>query len=264
MSHHSPGYSITVRLRYRDLPGSLGRITSMIGQQDGLIGAVDVVDTRENDIVRDVTISVSNVEHGERVVDGLRSIPEVEVVNVSDRVFLMHLGGKLEVTSRVQIKNRDDLSMAYTPGVARICKTIFEDPESAFSLTVRRNMVAVVSDGSAVLGMGNIGPAAAMPVMEGKAILFKEFGGVDAFPICLDTQDTKEIISIVKALGPTFGGITSKISRHLDASKLNGGWKQSLTSPSFTMINMALQLSFSRLCGTLSLSSGSRLSRSAL
>lgn len=207
MSHHSPGYSITVRLSYRDLPGSLGRITSMIGEQDGLIGAVDVVDTRENCIVRDVTISASNVEHGERIVDTLRSIPEVEVLNVSDRVFLMHLGGKLEVTSRVPIKNRDDLSMAYTPGVARVCKAIFDDPESAYSLTVRRNMVAVVSDGSAVLGMGNIGPAAAMPVMEGKAILFKEFGGVDAFPICLDTQDTYEIISIVKALGPTFGGI---------------------------------------------------------
>lgn len=207
MSHHSPGYSITVRLRYRDLPGSLGRITSMIGEQDGLIGAVDVVDTRKNYIVRDVTINVSNVEHGERTVEALRSIPDVEVVNVSDRVFLMHLGGKLEVTSRVPIKNRDDLSMAYTPGVARVCKAIFEDPESAYSLTVRRNMVAVVSDGSAVLGMGNIGPAAAMPVMEGKAILFKEFGGVDAFPICLDTQDADEIVSIVKALGPTFGGI---------------------------------------------------------
>jgi len=179
----------------------------MIGEQDGLIGAVDVVDTRENFIVRDVTISASNVEHGERVVEALRSIPEVEVVNVSDRVFLMHLGGKLEVTSRVPIKNRDDLSMAYTPGVARVCQAILDDPESAYSLTVRRNMVAVVSDGSAVLGMGNIGPAAAMPVMEGKAILFKEFGGVDAFPICLDTQDTNEIISIVKALGPTFGGI---------------------------------------------------------
>lgn len=207
MSHNSPGYSITVRLRYQNLPGSLGRITSTIGEQDGLIGAVDVVDTRRNEIVRDVTISVSNVAHGERVVDALRSIPEVDVVNVSDRVFLMHLGGKLEVRSRVPLKNRDDLSMAYTPGVARICQAIFDDPQAADSLTVRRNMVAVVSDGSAVLGLGNLGPAAAMPVMEGKAILFKEFGGVNAFPICLDTQDTDEIVSIVRALGPTFGGI---------------------------------------------------------
>lgn len=207
MSHHSPGYSITVRLRYPDVPGFLGRITSVIGDADGLIGAVDLVDARENFIVRDVTISLSNVEHGERVGEALRSIPNVEVINVSDRVFLMHLGGKLEVTPRVTIKNRDDLSMAYTPGVARVCKAIFEEPESAFALTIRRNTVAVVSDGSAVLGMGNIGSKAAMPVMEGKAVLFKEFGGVDAFPICLDTQNTQEIISVVKAIAPSFGGI---------------------------------------------------------
>lgn len=207
MSHYSPGYSITVRLRYPDVPGFLGQITSMIGEADGLIGAVDVVDAGEKCIVRDVTISTSNVEHGERVVEVLRAIPNVEFVNVSDRVFLMHLGGKLEVNSRVSIKNRDDLSMAYTPGVARVCRAIFEDPESAFALTIRRNTVAVVSDGSAVLGMGNIGPKAAMPVMEGKALLFKEFGGVDAFPICLDTQDTNEIVSIVKAMAPTFGGV---------------------------------------------------------
>ncbi|MCR9296975.1 MAG: ACT domain-containing protein, partial [bacterium] len=185
MSHHSPGYSITVRLRYPDRPGFLGRITSVIGEANGLIGAVDVVDSREHCIVRDVTISAINVQHGEDVVQALRAIEELEVVNVSDRVFLMHLGGKLEVHSRVPIKNRDDLSMAYTPGVARVCQAIYEDPESAFALTIRRNTVAVVSDGSAVLGLGNIGPKAAMPVMEGKSVLFKEFGGVDAFPICL-------------------------------------------------------------------------------
>ena len=207
MSHHSPGYSITVRLRYPDLPGALGRITSAIGEADGLIGAVDVVDTREDCIVRDFTVSATNVEHGENVVAMLRELPNVEVVHVSDRVFLMHLGGKLEVRSRVPVKNRDDLSMAYTPGVARVCNAIHADPDSSFSLTIRRNTVAVVSDGSAVLGLGNIGPRAAMPVMEGKAALFKEFGDVDAFPICLDTQDTEEIINVVKAIAPTFGGI---------------------------------------------------------
>ncbi|APZ92877.1 NAD-dependent malic enzyme [Fuerstiella marisgermanici] len=207
MSHHSPGYSLTVRLSYPDRPGFLGRITSTIGEANGLIGAVDVVDTRDNCIVRDVTISATNVEHGEDVVAALRSLPDVEILHVSDRVFLMHLGGKLEVKSRVPLKNRDDLSMAYTPGVARVCTAIHEDPESSFSLTIRRNTVAVVSDGSAVLGLGNIGPRAAMPVMEGKAVLFKEFGGVDAFPICLETQDTEEIIAIVKALAPTFGGV---------------------------------------------------------
>ncbi len=189
MSHKSPGYSITVRLRYADVPGSLGRITSAIGHADGYIGAVDVVDTRDNWITRDITISAYNVEHGERIVASLREIPEVDVINVSDRVFLMHLGGKLRVNSKVPIKTRDDLSMAYTPGVARVCKAIFDDPEAAFALTIRRNTVAVVSDGSAVLGLGNLGARAALPVMEGKAVLFKEFAGVDAFPICLDTQD---------------------------------------------------------------------------
>lgn len=207
MSHHSPSYSITVRLRYPDLPGSLGRITSSIGNADGLIGAVDVVDTRGNRITRDITVNATDVDHGERIVEMLRSIPDLEIINVSDRVFLMHLGGKLEVVSRIPIKTRDDLSMAYTPGVARVCRAIFEDPDAAFALTIRRNTVAVVTDGSAVLGMGNIGPKAALPVMEGKAVLFKEFGGVDAFPICLDTQDVDRIVETVRFLAPTFGGI---------------------------------------------------------
>lgn len=207
MSHHSPGYSIVVRMRYPDAPRFLGRITSIIGEANGLIGAVDVVDASEKTIVRDITISATNIEHGEQIVEAIRAVKEIEIVHVSDRVFLMHLGGKLEVNSRVPIKNRDDLSMAYTPGVARICTAIFEDPDSAFALTIRRNTVAVVTDGSAVLGLGNIGPSAALPVMEGKAALFKEFGGVDAFPICLDTQNVDEIVNIVKALAPTFGGI---------------------------------------------------------
>lgn len=207
MSHHSPGYSMAVRMKYQDIPGLLGRITSAIGNEDGLIGAVDVVDTKGDRIIRDVTFSASDVPHGERIIAALRSIPDVEIVNTSDRVFLMHLGGKLEVSSRVPIKTRDDLSMAYTPGVARVCRAIYEDPDASFALTIRKNTVAVVSDGSAVLGMGNIGAKAAMPVMEGKAVLFKEFGGVDAFPICLDTQDPDEIVRIVKSIAPSFGGI---------------------------------------------------------
>ena len=207
MSQKSPGYSITVRLRYADVPGFLGRITSVIGESDGQIGAVDVVDTKDNWITRDITIGASSVDHGERIVASLRAVSEVDVINVSDRVFLMHLGGKLSVNSKVPIKTRDDLSMAYTPSVARVCKAIFDDPDSAFALTIRRNTVAVVTDGSAVLGMGNLGAKAALPVMEGKAVLFKEFAGVDAFPICLDTQDPKEIIAICKAIAPNFGGI---------------------------------------------------------
>ena len=207
MSHHSPGYSIVVRLRYPDLPSYLGKITSMIGEVNGQIGAVDVVDASDNKIVRDITINATDVAHGEAIVEALRAGPDIEIVHVSDRVFLMHLGGKLEVKSRVPIKSRDDLSMAYTPGVARICQAIADDPDVAFALTIRRNTVAVVTDGSAVLGLGDIGPRAALPVMEGKAALFKEFADIDAFPICLDTKDVDEIVMIVKSLAPTFGGI---------------------------------------------------------
>lgn len=182
-------------------------MTSAIGDADGQIGAIDVVGTGDHSITRDLTIAATTVEHGEAIVAKLRTLDEFEVIHVSDRVFLMHLGGKLEVTSRVPVKTRDDLSMAYTPGVARVCTAIAEDPDAAFSLTIRKNMVAVISDGSAILGLGNLGPKAAMPVMEGKAILFKEFGEVDAFPICLDTQDTEEIIRTCQILAPTFGGI---------------------------------------------------------
>ncbi|SFI34792.1 NAD-dependent malic enzyme [Planctomicrobium piriforme] len=207
MGHVSPAYSITIRLKYRDVPGALGRMTSSIGDAGGSIGAVDIVDSRDNIITRDFSVQATDVEHGEQIVKAVNALDGVDVINVSDRTFLMHLGGKIEVISRIPIKTRDDLSMAYTPGVARVCRAIADDPDASFNLTIRRNTVAVVSDGSAVLGLGNIGPRAAMPVMEGKALLFKEFAKVDAFPICLETQDVEEIIMIVKALGPTFGGI---------------------------------------------------------
>lgn len=196
-----------MRLRYPDRPGQLGCITSLIGEMDGQMGAIDIVRVEGHSITRDVTVNATNVEHGERIVERMRALEHVEVVNVSDRTFLLHLGGKIEIQSKVPIKTRDDLSMVYTPGVARVCHAIFTDPESAFALTIRRNTIAVVTDGSAVLGMGNIGPQAALPVMEGKALLFKEFGGVDAFPICLDTQDVNQIVTTVKHLAPTFGGI---------------------------------------------------------
>lgn len=207
MSHYSPAYSITIRLRYQDLPGGLGKITSAIGDAGGSIGAIDIVNSLDGSIVRDITVQATDVEHGEKIVEHVKGLEGVEISNVSDRTFLMHLGGKIEVISRVPVKTRDDLSMAYTPGVARVCKAIAEDADASFNLTIRRNTVAVVSDGSAVLGLGNIGPRAAMPVMEGKALLFKEFGNVDAFPICLETQDVDEIVNTVKYLAPTFGGV---------------------------------------------------------
>jgi malate dehydrogenase (oxaloacetate-decarboxylating) len=203
----SASYSLTLRAQLENRPGALGRITSAIGDAGGDIGAIDIVRVGRGQMVRDLTINARNEEHGRAIVEHVRALPGVEVVNVSDRTFLLHLGGKIEVANRVPVKTRDDLSMAYTPGVARVCTAIAEDPSRAYSLTIKRNSVAVVSDGSAVLGLGNIGPAAAMPVMEGKAMLFKEFGGVDAYPLCLDTQDPDEIVAAVAAVAPGFGGI---------------------------------------------------------
>jgi malate dehydrogenase (oxaloacetate-decarboxylating) len=203
----SPGYSLTIRVRLLNRPGSLGRLTTAIGRAHGDIGAVDIVHIDHGVLTRDITVNASSVAHGEAIVAAISGVDGVEVIHVSDRTFLIHLGGKIEVTSKVPLKTRADLSMAYTPGVARICDAIFRDPEAAYALTIKKNTVAVVSDGTAVLGLGDIGPAAAMPVMEGKAMLFKEFGGIDAFPICLDTKDPDEIVRIVKAIAPGFGGI---------------------------------------------------------
>lgn len=229
MPHQSPSYALTIRVRYPEQAGRLGRITSAIGEADGLIGAVDIVDVKKDCITRDITVNARGVEHAQTIVERVRALDGVEVVYVSDRTFLLHLGGKIEVNSKVPISTRSDLSMAYTPGVARICRSIEEDPDASFALTIRRNTIAVVTDGSAVLGLGNIGPRAAMPVMEGKAALFKEFGGVDAFPICLDTQDAERIVEICQSLSPTFGGINledissprcveieEKLASHLD------------------------------------------------
>lgn len=200
-------YSLTLRVKLSSKVGSLGELTTAIGRAGGDIGAIDIVNVGNNYIVRDITVSSASTQHGEQIVQAVRDIDGVELVHVSDPTFLMHLGGKIEVVSKVPLKTRADLSMAYTPGVARICEAIHNDPEKAFTLTIKKNMVAVVTDGTAVLGLGDIGPAAAMPVMEGKAMLFKEFAGVDAFPICLDAKDPEEIIRTVKAIAPAFGGI---------------------------------------------------------
>ncbi|MET0486843.1 MAG: NAD-dependent malic enzyme [Candidatus Rokuibacteriota bacterium] len=185
----------------------LGKVTSAIGKGGGDIGGIDLVEVGRTTITRDLTFKASDERHGGQVVERLRALEGVTVVNVSDRTFLMHLGGKIEVRGKMPVKTRDDLSMAYTPGVARICMAIHHDPEKAYTLTIKQNTVAVVTDGSAVLGLGDIGPSGAQPVMEGKALIFKEFAGVDAFPICLATKDVDEIVMIVKAIAPVFGGI---------------------------------------------------------
>jgi len=203
----SASYSLTVRLQIRNRPGMLGRVTSVIGTAGGDIGAVDIVEMTRERVIRDLTIKARDSEHGQQIVDRLRAVAGVRVLNISDRTFLMHVGGKIEVRNKVPIRTRDDLSMAYTPGVARVCLAIRDDRERAFALTIKQNSVAVVTDGSAVLGLGDIGPEAALPVMEGKAMLFKEFAGVDAFPICLATKDPDKIVETVKLIAPPFGGI---------------------------------------------------------
>jgi malate dehydrogenase (oxaloacetate-decarboxylating) len=207
MSHVSASFSSTIRVRLSDAPGSFARLAQAIGDAGGSLGAIDLVRVERGHKVRDVTVAAASESHMTRIIEDVRGLDGVEVEHVSDRTFLLHLGGKLEVQPRSPLKTRDDLSMAYTPGVARISEAIAASPEAAWNLTVKQNTVAVVSDGTAVLGLGDIGPEAAMPVMEGKAVLFKEFGGVDAWPICLATTDADEIVAVVKAIAPGFGGI---------------------------------------------------------
>ncbi len=208
MSMPNASYSITMRLRLDpDDPKALGRVTTAVGEADGAVTAVDFVDTAGGRLTVDLTVNASGSEHADRITARVDGVEGATVHRVSDRTFLMHLGGKLEVRSKVPLKTRDDLSMAYTPGVARVCLAIAEQPDDVRKLTIKANTVAIVTDGTAVLGLGDIGPAAALPVMEGKAVLFKQFAGVDAWPVCLDTTDTEEIISICKAIAPVYGGI---------------------------------------------------------
>ena len=203
----SASYSMTLRVEFPHRAGSLGQILTTVGEAGGLVGAVDIVRMGQDISIRDITVNARDSEHGQQLVSAVNEVPEVRVINISDRTFLVHLGGKIEVRSKNPIRTRDDLSMVYTPGVARVCRAIAQDPDRAFNLTIKRNTVAVVTDGTAVLGLGDIGPRAAMPVMEGKVALFKQFADVDAFPICLDTKDTEEIIASVKNIAPGFGGI---------------------------------------------------------
>jgi malate dehydrogenase (oxaloacetate-decarboxylating) len=203
----SAQYSLTIRVRIAHRPGMLGRVTTAIGEAAGTIGAIDLISLDDAQTVRDITVDTAGIEHGKAVAAAIDAIEGAEVIDTTDRTFLMHVGGKIEQRNKQPLRTRDDLSMAYTPGVARVCLAIAEDRQKAFQYTIKRNTVAVVSDGTAVLGLGDIGPEAAMPVMEGKAMLFKEFGGVDAFPICLSTKDPDEIVAAVTAIAPGFGGI---------------------------------------------------------
>jgi malate dehydrogenase (oxaloacetate-decarboxylating) len=203
----SVSHTFTIRLSYPNQVGMFARVVSTIGRHGGDLGAVDIVTPDAKLMTRDITVRARDGAHQEEIVSSVRHLPRVKVINVSDRVFLLHLGGKLGIRNKVPVTTRDTLSMAYTPGVARVCEAIAADSRKAWQLTIKSNAVAVVSDGTAVLGLGDIGPAAALPVMEGKAMLFKEFGGIDAYPICLSTKDPQEIIETVKHLSVGFGGI---------------------------------------------------------
>jgi malate dehydrogenase (oxaloacetate-decarboxylating) len=203
----SASFSATLRVHLDDRPGAFADVARAIGDAGGNLGAIDLVRVEQGKKVRDITVDAASADHTEQIVAAVHALPGVEVEHVSDRTFLLHLGGKIEMAPKVPLRTRDDLSMAYTPGVARVCTAIAEDVSKVWNLTIKQNTVAVVTDGTAVLGLGDIGPEAAMPVMEGKAVLFKEFGGVDAFPICLDTHDPDYIVETVTALAPAFGGI---------------------------------------------------------
>lgn len=199
--------SYTVRLNIPNRSGSLAQVTALLARRGANIGAIDIVRVHDEYLVRDITFDGVTPELAEAMLSELKALNGVEVVNISDRVFLLHLGGKIGMHSKIPLLTRNDLSIAYTPGVAKVCTAIHEDPEKVYSLTVKRNSIAVVTDGSAVLGLGDIGPKAAMPVMEGKAQLFKAFAEVDAWPICLDCKTSDEIVAAVKAIAPGFGGI---------------------------------------------------------
>lgn len=198
--------SIIIRMELNHTLVNFGDVASAISKAGGDITSIDVIRPGQETSVRDITVHVADTAEA-KVTAALEELDGIEIINVSDRTFLVHLGGKISVQPTLPIKNRDDLSRVYTPGVARVCSAIHEQQEKAYSLTIKRNTVAVVSDGTAVLGLGDIGPHAAAPVMEGKAMLFKQLAGVDAFPICLDTKDTEEIIRTIKAISPIFGGI---------------------------------------------------------
>src|SRR5690349_4833430 len=207
MATPSAQYSLRLRIEMERGPGSLGRVATAIGATGGAIGNIDVIEAGQANAVRDIIVDCTGPDAAADIVEALEALGNVKLIEVTDRTLELHKGGKLFTGLSAELRTRDDLSMAYTPGVARVCQAIAEDTTKAFEYTIKKNTVAVVTDGSAVLGLGDIGPEAAMPVMEGKAALFKAFGGVDAFPICLDTKDPDEIVEIVKAIAPGFGGI---------------------------------------------------------
>ncbi|MGV0026160.1 malic enzyme-like NAD(P)-binding protein [Phormidesmis priestleyi] len=203
----NPSYSLSIRFQVPNQPGMLASVTQVVSDRGGNMGQIDVVEQTRDSSTREIVVDTASTEHAEEIIQAVRALPNVKVLNSYDRTFALHQGGKITVRSKAPLSRQSDLAMAYTPGVGRVCMAIAQDPDRVYELTIKRNTVAIVTDGSAVLGLGNLGPEAAMPVMEGKAMLFKEFGGLDAFPICLATQDTDAIVEAVKNIAPVFGGI---------------------------------------------------------
>ena len=226
-------YTFSFQAQYANKPGMLARIAQAVGECGGNIGDIDVIRSTGNTILREISVSARDSDHAREIVEHVRGAKGVTVKNVADRVFLTHRGGKIEIRNKVPVTTRRDLSVVYTPGVARVCLAIDKDPDLAYNLTIKKNTVAVVSDGTAILGLGDLGPRAAMPVMEGKAMLFKEFAGIDAWPICLDTTDTDEIIAIVKAIAPGFGGINLEDIAAPRCFEIEGRLRRELDIPVF-------------------------------
>ncbi|MBE7381184.1 MAG: NAD-dependent malic enzyme [Leptolyngbya sp. SIO1E4] len=209
MVHLTPNssYGLTLRLKLPNQTGMLALVTQAIATAGGNLEDVRLLERTRKCVIREITVDAASSEQAEAIATAVRELGQVEILKVEDRTFQLHEGGKIEVVSKITVRNQDDLAMAYTPGVGRVCQAIATTPDRVYDLTIKHNTVAIVTDGSAVLGLGNLGPAGALPVMEGKALLFKEFAGLDAFPICLDTQDTDEIVETVKRIAPVFGGV---------------------------------------------------------
>jgi malate dehydrogenase (oxaloacetate-decarboxylating) len=233
MIRASLGYSVVLRVEIPKRPGMLGKVLSVIGKAGGSMGAIDIVGFNNGRIIRDIEAGAADLDMAKLIVAAVRRIKEIKVLNVADRTLLIHQGGKIELKSKVPLKTRDDIAMAYTPGVARVAMAIYDQPERIYELTMKKNSVAIVTDGTAVLGLGDIGPAAALPVMEGKALLYKTFGGVDAFPICLDTRNPEEIIQAVKWISPGFGAVSLEDISGPRCFEIERRLKQELDIPVF-------------------------------
>lgn len=229
----NPSFSLTIRVALPNRPGMLATVTSAIASVGGNFGQIDLIEQTRATTVRDITVDASSLEHNEEIVQAVKGLPDIRVIDVYDRTFNLHRGGKISVVSKISLKRQSDLAMAYTPGVGRICTAIANDPQQVYNLTIKQNTVAIVTDGSAVLGLGNLGPAAALPVMEGKAMLFKEFAGIDAFPICLNTQDTEEIIRTVQNIAPVFGGVNLEDISSPRCFEIEARLRESLDIPIF-------------------------------